>query len=348
MSWYRWMIVLAALAVAAPEVSAQSQRERDRARERARQERQKERERRLKCDQDDDERCDRNDDDDARSRRAALDTTLVIEKRGIVDLSLTSGEIVVTGWSRSDVRVQAVTEYGQIRLDAVASRISLGVRARDGRMGETRYELSVPVGTRVLTRSMSGGTTITGVKGEVEAQSQSGDIDVSDATERVSLETLSGSVSARRLSGSVRLAAVSGDVELTAATGDVEIETVSGEITLADVRSKFVRTETTSGDVEFEGAIDPTGRYEFRSHSGDVRVTIPPTAGAAVDVETFSGSINSDFRIVLEPGERAMGSSPKRFDFKVGDGGARISLESFSGDIRIVRAGIRSTETREP
>ncbi len=347
MSWYRWMIVLAALAVAAPEVGAQSQRERDRARERARQERQKERERRHNCDRDD-ERCDRNDDDDARSRRASLDTTLLIEKRGIIDLALTSGEIIVTGWSRSDVRVKAVTEYGQIRLDAVPSRISLGVRARDGRMGETRYELSVPVGTRVLTRSMSGGTTIAGVKGEVEAQSQSGDIDVSDATERVSLETLSGSVLARRLSGTVRLAAVSGDVELTAATGDVEIETVSGEITLADVRSKFVRTETTSGDVEFEGAIDPAGRYEFRSHSGDVRVTIPPTAGADVDVETFSGSINSDFRIVLEPGERALGSSPKRFDFKVGDGGARISLESFSGDIRIVRAGIRSTGTREP
>ena len=355
MTWFRFTILLAALAVAAPELGAQSQRERDRARERQRVEReriQKERERvrRIQCEHDDDdEDCQEERDQPSTTRRASLDTTLVIDKRGIVDLSMTSGDIIVTGWARSDARVKASTEFGQIRLDAVPSRITMDVRSRNGRMGETRFELSVPFGTRIITRSASGETTISGVKGEVEAQSQSGDISVSDASERVTLETLSGSVTATRVNGAIRLTAVSGEVELLTASGDVEVETVSGEITLTGVQSKYVRTETTSGDVEFDGSIDPAGRYEFRSHSGDVRVTIPPNAGAAVDVETFSGSINSDFRIILQPGERALGiSSPKRFDFKVGDGSARISLESFSGDIRLVRGGSRLGETREP
>ena len=344
MTWYRFTIALLALAVATPPVEAQSQRERERERQRARErEKQRERERVVRCDEHDED-CD---DDTPGTRRASLDTTLTLEKRGIVDLSLTSGEIIVTGWSRSDVRVNATTEYGQLRLDAASSRISLGVRSRNGRMGDTRYEVSVPIGTRILTRSMSGETSVTGVRGEVEAQTQSGDITVNDASDRISLETLSGDIVAERVTGAVRLASASGEIEVTTATGDIEVESVSGSITLTGVRSRLVRTETTSGDVEFDGTIDPAGRYEFRSHSGDVRITLPPSAGAAVDVETFSGSINSDFRIVLEPGERALGMSPKRFDFKVGDGSARISLESFSGDIRIVRGGIRSGDTRD-
>jgi DUF4097 and DUF4098 domain-containing protein YvlB len=351
MTWYRFTLLLAAVAFAAPPVDAQSRdRTRERERERAREVRERERERIRHCDKNDDNRCDDADEEELRSsRRGTIDTSLTIDKRGVVDLTLASGTIVVTGWARSDARVKATTEYGQIKLDAVPSRITLDIRSRGGRVGESRYEVSVPFGTRVLTKSMSGETTITGVRGEVEAQSQSGDIVVSDANERINLEAVSGSVTARRLTGSMRLAAVSGDIQVTTATGDLQVETVSGEITLDGVSSKFVRTETTSGDVEFDGVIDPAGRYEFRSHSGDIRVTIPPSAGAAVDVETFSGSINSDFRIVLEPGERAIGmASPKRFDFKVGDGSARISLESFSGDVRIVRGGQRSSDTREP
>jgi hypothetical protein len=40
--------------------------------------------------------------------------------------------------------------------------------------------------------------------------------------------------------------------------------------------------------------------------------------------------------MTLKPGEHGIGSaSAKRFTFEVGNGAARISLESFSGDITI-------------
>ena len=370
MNWYRTIAFAAALVMAAPPLSAQSATERARARERERvreeREREKERQDRVKerekerlerererarerdCDKRND--CDDDDyDDDERSGqyRSVIDTTLSIDKQGIVDLSLASGEITVTGWSRSDVRLKAQSEYGLLKLDHAQARITLSVRSRSGRQGETKYEVSVPVGTRVLTKTASGETVIRGVKGQVEAQAISGDIDVSDANERVNAETVSGEIIVARVTGDLRITSVSGNVDLTTATGDIEVETVSGEITLTGLKSKFVRTETTSGDIEYDGSVDPAGRYEFRAHSGDLRITLPATVGASVDVETFSGSITSDFRIVLEPGDRAMGVSPKRFDFKVGDGSARVSLESFSGDIRIVRGG-RTGERTEP
>jgi DUF4097 and DUF4098 domain-containing protein YvlB len=369
MNWHRTIAFAAALVMAASPAYGQTASERAKARERERQrqererekeqqdkerekeraQREKERERQRLCERRDD--CDEYDDDwQPRSGefRSVIDTSLAIDKRGIVDLSLSSGEITVTGWSRSDVRIKAQSEYGLLKLDASPARITLSIRSRSGRQGETKYEVSLPVGTRVITKTSSGETVIRGVKGEIDAQAVSGDIDVDDANERVSLETISGEITVQRATGDIRLTSVSGDVSLATATADVEVETVSGEITLTGLKSKFVRTETTSGDIEFDGAIDPAGRYEFRAHSGDVRVVLPSGAGASVDVETFSGTINSDFRIVLEPGETSLGVSPKRFDFKVGDGGARVSLESFSGDIRIVRGGTRTGERTEP
>lgn len=96
----------------------------------------------------------------------------------------------------------------------------------------------------------------------------------------------------------------------------------------------MVELSTTSGDVSYGGAVDPAGRYEFNSHSGTITIDIPSSANARFSVETFSGSIESDFPITLQPGERST-RRPRRFEFTLGSGGPRIIAESFSGDVEI-------------
>ena len=133
----------------------------------------------------------------------------------------------------------------------------------------------------------------------------------------------------------------SGDIALTRVTGDLRAETVSGDVRLRDITSRSVRAHSTSSDVSFDGTIDPSGRYELASHSSSVSITIPANTSAQIAVSTWTGSVDSDFPITLQPGEHRMGSSrSKQFTFAVGSGsGARISLESFSGDIAIRRRG---------
>jgi hypothetical protein len=101
-----------------------------------------------------------------------------------------------------------------------------------------------------------------------------------------------------------------------------------------------VRAETVSGSVEFEGRTERGGRYDFASHSGDVRLVLPQTLGALISVETFSGTIDSDFPITLTPGQR----HGRQYEFQVGDGGARIGASSFSGGIYIQRGTSRDRE----
>jgi DUF4097 and DUF4098 domain-containing protein YvlB len=125
-------------------------------------------------------------------------------------------------------------------------------------------------------------------------------------------------------------------------SGTVEVESVSGEIVLSRITSKSVRGVTVSGEIDFDGSIAPDGRYELNSHSGDVRVSLPDNVNALVSVSTFSGEIDSDFPLTLEPGDRR--PQHQQFQFRIGSGGARIQLESFSGDIYLDRGSSRNRQ----
>lgn len=269
-----------------------------------------------------------------------MDTTVALGRSGTVDLSLVSGTIRVTNWNRDQVRITASTERGILDLDASASRVSLNVRPRRGNLGDTEFEVTVPNTARLILRSVSGEISARG-GAEVEAHSVSGDVDVQDVAGRTTLESVSGSVTATTLGGSTHAKTVSGDLTLQGVTGDIDAETVSGDLELTGIRSSFVRLNSTSGDVHYAGGLDPKGRYDFRSYSGDVRLALPQNGSATLSVETFSGDIDSDFPITLLPGSQRSLGHPKRLEFKIGNGGAVVSATTFSGDVIIERGSGR-------
>ena len=274
--------------------------------------------------------------------QSRIDTTFAFNRNGVVDLTQISGDVVVTAWDRGEARVRAYAERGRVRWDLSSSRISLDVESIRGRVGDSRFEVSVPVGVRVIARSTSGDVSVRGTRGAVEAQSTSGDVEVTDATDRVLLESVSGDVRASQLAGEVRAQSVSGTIEARNVSGTVRAETTSGDVSLTGVVSKSIQVETVSGEVQYEGTIDPSGRYEFRAHSGDVRLEIPENSSAQFSVQTYSGSLDTEFPLTLQPGQRSTGR-PRRFEFTLGSGSARVTAESFSGDIVLTRRA-RSTK----
>lgn len=277
------------------------------------------------------------DDDDYRSK---VDTTLALDPNGSVTLNLREGDIIVRAWDRPQIQIHAYAEHGTIHMDASPTRVSLDIDRNRG--GDSQFEVTVPKGVRVFAQSASGDITIHGTHGPVEAQSQSGDIELDDAAGTVDLSSVSGELRATRLAGNVTARAISGDVNLDGVQGDVEATSVSGDVEVREATSKYVRAKSTSGDVSYAGSVDNDGRYELGSHSGEVEIDIPDGASATFTVATYNGTIDSDFPITLQPGEHGLGSS-KRFTFSVGHGDARVSAESFSGDITIRTTSHRST-----
>ena len=340
----KFLLLIAVLALAAPapgraQSSSAERAERAREKEQERLEREREtRERNAERARDRAERDrERAREREERDKAGALDTVVVFDAKGSVSVSCPGGAVVVTASDRNEIRVRARTDNGAIRFTTNGSRATLEPASGRG-CSDGHFEMTVPVGAKVVATSWSGSVSVRGVHGDIEAHTQSGDIQIRDAGARLDVEALSGDVVVTGVKGDTRITTVSGSVELTGARGDMEIESVSGDIDLRDVIAKQVRMHTTSGDVSFAGQIIEAGRYEFITHSGEIVLTVPSDIGAELSVSTFSGGIESDFPITLKVGEHGIGTSQaKRLNFTVGRGTARISAETFSGDITLKR-----------
>src|SRR5947209_15470975 len=268
--------------------------------------------------------------------RTQIDTTVRLDRGGAIDLSLISGRIRVTGWDRPDVKISASVESGYLQFSANSSRVSLSVEDNDGsgrrgrrhnNVGDARYDVSVPRGSRLILEAVSEDVTAKGSQGEIEASSVSGNVDVTDGLRTVSAEAVSGDVHVGQVNGNLRTETVSGELRAENVSGNVEASSVSGSIRLAGIQSKDVRTETVSGDINYAGTIEPSGRYGFESHSGTLRLDIPRGAGAQFSVETFSGDLSTDFPITVPPSSRRREG---RVEFTIGDGRARVTAQTFS------------------
>lgn len=265
-----------------------------------------------------------------------VDTTLTISRGGLVQLDAVSGQFRVVGSSRSDVRIQASIERGRLELSTSSSRIGLRTRSVGGRQTGARFEVEVPVGTRVAIGTVSGTIVVVGTMGEVTAKSTSGSTEVRGARDRLEIGSVSGEVDVRDATGRMSVESVSGTIHIEDVEGDLRAEAVSGDVNVRRARLTELRANAMSGSVRYEGTIAPSGSYRLNSHSGSITMTIPAGTNALLDLETFSGRINTDFPLTLQPGETG-GRRGRRMEFTLGQGGARITAGAFSGSINIRR-----------
>jgi DUF4097 and DUF4098 domain-containing protein YvlB len=272
-----------------------------------------------------------------RDQGSRLDTTFAFAKGGSVELRIFSGDIIVTGWTRQEVKISAKVERGSIESSFSSGRVSLATRSDRGRSGEAHFEVMVPIGTQVQTSSISGDTRVKGTAGEVQVNSTSGDVEVIDAVNHIIVQSISGSVRAEKLRGRARIETTSGDLEFDDVIGELSAHTISGEVTMHRMQLTQLTAETTSGEITYSGSIDSKGSYELTAHSGDVKFEIPASSSARLDLQTFSGSISSAFPITLQPGQTPLSRRGKKMQFTLGGGGARVAIETFSGDIIIGR-----------
>lgn len=213
---------------------------------------------------------------------------------GRFSISNVNGSVVVTGGSGDSVEIIATKKAdNQKDLDKIEIEIShsadeivveteLGDSSHwyshSNNSGSVRYEVIVPVGTELdSVDTVNGSVSITGVSGNVVAESVNGDLDISDLAGDVGLSTVNGSI----------------DAEFTQLEGQqrVKAETVNGRIT----------------------------------------IKLPENADVEINADTLNGGINaSDFGLEVEKG--FVGSD---LNGKIGDGSARLNIDTVNGAIKI-------------
>ena len=162
-----------------------------------------------------------------------VDRTVTIGDRGTLKLNNFSGDVRITGTGGGDVVIHAVRRATRERLQNIkleitqeGSSVSIDANKRDrnwketnNNVVETDFEIKVPRGTSLNLNSFSGKLEVTGVTGEISAETFSGDIeiDAADAGQvpAMTAETFSGNIQARvpaSASGKLRFNSFSGSV----------------------------------------------------------------------------------------------------------------------------------------
>jgi hypothetical protein len=207
------------------------------------------------------------------------------------------------------------------------------------------YEVSVPRGTVVRTKSDSGATTVTGVAGHVSVRTESAAIDVRDLGGGAEVTTASGEVKADTVEGDVNVSTRSSRVILRNLGAGLRVRTQSGAVEGSLRGRGNVDVGTGSSAIELIGV---NGALVATSNSGRIRVSGLPTA--PWQVTSGSGSFDLDFdseaKLNLEARSgsgtvyvdeaRLQGSSSKSVaSGTIGGGGPLVRATSRSGSIRI-------------
>jgi DUF4097 and DUF4098 domain-containing protein YvlB len=277
--------------------------------------------------------------------QSTFDSTVAVRGGTRLSVENPSGHISIRSWNRSQVRIQAELESDRARVSVrdESGRLHVGPAGRHPR-GEVEYTITVPGGMAVDVNGMSADVEVIRACGEVQVAVMSGDVTVDCARGSVRVQTMAGDVTVSDAEGDVEVATTSGDVDIRGARGRVAARNTSGDVQLEQVDATDVTAETVSGTISFIGPLRDNGRYRLEAHSGEVTVRVQGTLNATVEVSTFSGEFESDFPVQLEPGSRV---SARDWSFRVGTGGARLRMQSFSGTVSLRRAAGRTTNREE-
>ncbi len=287
--------------------------------------------------------------------------TVPIGPDGRLSIENIAGHIVVRGGGRNEVSIEAVKRSRDrrdltdttIEITSSGGRVDVRTKyAARNNGASVDYTVVVPSSVAVDVKSVSADIDVSGIQGPVQAESVSGNIAASAVARLEVAKSVSGSVALSDLDTDrdLKISTVSGGVTGRKIKAHaLELSSVSGRIVLTDVSIERLTSRSVSGDLEYAGTLARNGTYEFNTHSGAVRLTLPESPGFRLTASSFSGAIRSDLPLSVggagNAGRVTAGGPPGRFrqqngplrDLQAtfGDGSADLTLRSFSGEIVI-------------
>jgi DUF4097 and DUF4098 domain-containing protein YvlB len=221
---------------------------------------------------------------------------------------------------------------GRSRVEARGDEIIVEVESRGwsfsigdwavGRNAKVGVRIVCPHGSDLECDTASANIKATGVLGTARTRTASGDVSLENVKGELYVKTASGDTSVEHVGGRAEVQTVSGDVELRIALAGLKVQSVSGNVELGEVDGSLSVT-SVSGDQRVRAA--GPGELAFKAVSGDVEVAVRTGLRIRLDVNSVSGTINSDLPV---------SDTPTRSD----GAEAELRVRTVSGDVKIGRA----------
>lgn len=267
----------------------------------------------------------------------AIEQSWNVSSDAKISVENTAGEVIIQGWDKNEVHLSGdlAESVKKLEVSEGDNSLQISVKNRSQRnVSPSDLLLKVPKSALIVVTTVSANIEISDVNNaKLTANSVSGAVTVSADSQWVSLESVSGDIVFTGASPRISAESVSGDIELSGISDTIDADTVSGDMLLHAGEVKSAKLETVSGDILMTAALPGNGRLGAQTMSGDVTLKLPSSQAGSFRAQSFSGRISSDFGSV----SKASHGPGSHLKYLVGEGGAEIKLESFSGDIRLQR-----------
>jgi len=257
---------------------------------------------------------------------------------GMVRIAAGDGRVRVTTWARDSVWARADFQgsSGAVELvgDSHLAKLSIQRTDTGAAMPPIDVEVRVPQRSSVWVMGREADVDVSGVTGAVEVSTGGGPVRVDGAPRSVHAETIDGNVELD-LASCPRVVAKSatGWIVMRGDVADAELSSVSGRLITGGDHFHRGRLTTVTGGVRFVGALAAGGSLEIATHSGAVRLRVPPDVSADFDLTSVNGTIENQLgRARASPGEGGRGA---RLRLTAGRGGAVVTVNTFKGRIEL-------------
>jgi DUF4097 and DUF4098 domain-containing protein YvlB len=260
------------------------------------------------------------------------DTTFRVGGESRLSIENMTGTVVVRGWNRDEVRVRASSDRPDIDVGGSSVRIESGFRR--GRGQPIDYEISMPARFGLDAEGINLSVEAGGLSGDISIETVNGNVTLTGVSGRTVVELAQGRASVSDSRGDLEVETANGPITIVNHEGEISASALNGPITLRGIRSGSVEAETLNGPIEYAGEFRSDGRYTFSTHAANVTLVVPENTNANVSVETFSGQVDAEFPIQVRAVRRG-----EDISFTLGNGGARVQIESFGGRVILRRPG---------
>jgi DUF4097 and DUF4098 domain-containing protein YvlB len=280
-----------------------------------------------------------------------IDRRIAAEPNGVLEIVNPDGDVRIDAWDQNEVYVTGdLGGASQLDVRADGNRIVVEVNPGRGQSqgggffggnGEGGADLVIraPATIAIDIRTRSADIDLNGMRGEQNISGVSGDIRSEAYDKEVRVETVSGDVRIQGRDGRaiVRSSAVSGDVRLGDVSGEIWADTVSGDVTVVGGTLARAEFKSVSGDIRVSASIESDARLDAIATSGDIDIDFVGSAAGDYRLETFSGELETCFGPRRDSNRDSRFGPGEALRFTEGSSGARIEVRTHSGDIRICR-----------
>jgi DUF4097 and DUF4098 domain-containing protein YvlB len=248
-----------------------------------------------------------------------------VEAHPVVTIHNPNGTVTVRAWTKSEVMVVANRTTDSVVVDAeqTGNRVDILTRPASETSApedlRTDFEISVPEDTELQIHDDSGGVNVSNVLGDMNVETIAAGVDLEDAAGYLTVKTVGGSFQCVRCAGRI------------------EVSSISGNFRFIDVRSYYVRAQTSDGNILFNGEFLPNATYRLKNYSGVIEVRFSPGDSFDLSATSLKGKVHNEAKLIPPSHHHFLPRFGNALFGTLNSGRASVQLSSFDGTINVLK-----------